>query len=378
MNIAKSPSSRIPSLDGLRGIAILLVVSIHLAGSRYYLPASFFNYLGDLGALGVRVFFVISGFLITTLLLREQRSTGNISLPLFYIRRTFRLFPAFYVFLLVIALLSFIKVITLAHGDLFHAATFTINYHWDRSWWVGHVWSLSIEEQFYLLWPAVLAFAGFSRSMRAARVVLLLCPLVRVVLMTMYPGRHAWMGELFPTVADSLATGCLLAGFRDQLIQRSWYMTLLASRWFNVLPICACGLNLFPGGRLRVLLLETVLNVCIAITIDRNVRMPMTISGRFLNGSALRYVGVRSYSIYLWQQLFLRHANAVLPFPGNLALALGTAWLSYRFVELPFFDLRRRLEGNIKRRSLLAVDGEAVRVQASAEFAPESESAATS
>jgi peptidoglycan/LPS O-acetylase OafA/YrhL len=130
---------RIPSLDGLRAVSIALVALAHLNGTRYFptLPE-----LGQwqLGNLGVRVFFVISGFLITTLLLEESERTGAVSLFQFYLRRCFRIFPAFYALCAVLFVLDQARIIALRPGDLLAAVTYTVNYHHDRAWYTGHIW----------------------------------------------------------------------------------------------------------------------------------------------------------------------------------------------------------------------------------------------
>src|ERR1051326_4168606 len=136
----------IPGLDGLRGLSIALVFAGHLGGGRGFLPADVMRHFGDLANLGVRVFFVISGFLITGLLIRETEAKGRISLGEFYYRRTFRILPAFYTFLAAAAIAQALGVISLKSGALVHAATFTTHYHHDRAWWLGHIWSLSVEE----------------------------------------------------------------------------------------------------------------------------------------------------------------------------------------------------------------------------------------
>jgi hypothetical protein len=137
---------RIPSLDGLRAISIGLVLFGHLLGtSGFFLPLEANKHLA-LGELGVRVFFVISGFLITNLLLTELAAAGRIHIGRFYLRRTFRIFPPYYVFILVLALAALARWIELAPGDLFHTLTYTSNYDATRSWNVGHTWSLSVEE----------------------------------------------------------------------------------------------------------------------------------------------------------------------------------------------------------------------------------------
>src|SRR5262249_59476597 len=97
------------------------------------------------------------------LLLSEAAATGRIHIGRFYLRRTFRIFPPYYVFILALAVAQLAHWMELAPGDLFHTLTYTSNYHPTRSWYVGHTWSLSVEEQFYLLWPALLVVLGRPR-----------------------------------------------------------------------------------------------------------------------------------------------------------------------------------------------------------------------
>jgi peptidoglycan/LPS O-acetylase OafA/YrhL len=346
--------ARIPSLDGLRAISIALVLVDHLARSRYFPPVTAllpFNTAGYLGNLGVRAFFVISGFLITTLLIEERRKNGRISLPLFYLRRTLRIFPAFYVFLLAMGILAASRIISLRPGDMLHAVTYTINYHYDREWWLGHIWSLAVEEQFYLIWPFLMVLAGTRKAMMGAVAVVLTAPALRLGLLMLYPGKHAWMGEAFPLVADALATGCLLAGFREALIANRWYRGLLESRVFGWVPLLALLANSYPGGRIHSAIFDSAVNFAIAITVDRYVRMPATTAGRFLNWRPVAFIGVLSYSLYLWQQPILRHGDTLLPFPISLLCVFAMACLSYRFVETPFLTLRKRLEGCLLRRT---------------------------
>jgi len=113
---------------------------------------------------GVRIFFIISGFLITKLLLYELESTGRISLKAFYRRRILRIFPAFYSYWLVMLLLNVSGLLVIPGKDLAYAATYTINYVLHRPWHLGHLWSLAVEEQFYALWPLTLVLLGRRRA----------------------------------------------------------------------------------------------------------------------------------------------------------------------------------------------------------------------
>ena len=144
----------VASLDGLRAVAVLLVMMLH---------ANF--KLGWSGGLGVSVFFALSGFLITTLLLEEYHSSGTISFKGFYIRRTMRLFPPLYLMLLMVLVYALLFRTgadqNLIVHDVISAAGYVYNICWAWGWGIKelllyHTWSLGVEEQFYLIWPAVL------------------------------------------------------------------------------------------------------------------------------------------------------------------------------------------------------------------------------
>jgi len=338
--------SRIRGLDGLRAISILLVLFGHVAGTRGAYSLDFYRHFGDLANLGVRVFFIISGYLITTLLLREESKTGTISLPKFYFRRTMRIFPAFYVFLVIMAVAQALHLIQFMKGDLIHGFTYTTNFHYARSWWIGHIWSLSVEEQFYLLWPATMLLLGSRRGLRTAILVVLASPFIRLAISHFFPAQRDGIGESFPTISDTIALGCILAGYWDEINAHPWFRGLIRSRWFFTVPVVIVLLNLKAPGRLRWAVLETAINVLIAICIARAVALSEGRTARLLNWRPLVFIGQMSYSLYLWQQPFL---NRIWPswltaFPLNLCLAAMVALLSYYLVERPFLALREKVE----------------------------------
>jgi peptidoglycan/LPS O-acetylase OafA/YrhL len=335
---------RIPSLDGLRALSIGLVLLAHLTGTQRFpvIPELGHWHLGDLG---VRVFFVISGFLITTLLLEEVDRTGTVSLSKFYARRFFRIFPAFYFFCAVLFLLEWRHVITLHRGDLIAAVTYTVNYHHDRAWYAGHLWSLSVEEQFYLLWPALLLWAGVRRSLKVAMLAVLVAPSLRLA-MGFWPELRPGIGETFPSVADALATGCVLAGLRPWLARSERWQRLLRSRLFWLAPLAVALAARNPSAKLDWLIGQTLMNVGIAVIIERAICSHGELLGRLLNSRPLVFIGTMSYSLYLWQQLFLfrRGTSELQSFPLNLVLAVLAALASYYLVEKPFLRLRAWFE----------------------------------
>jgi len=337
----------LPSIDGIRAVAVGLVLLAHLTGTRGFSPTYGYQTLGPLGNLGVRVFFVLSGFLITLLLLREEQATGRVSLRGFWIRRCLRIFPAFYVFLAIVAVVGPMTGREVPLDDLVSAATYTTNWDRDRVWLLGHTWSLGVEEQFYLLWP--LAFIALSATgrWRFAAAMLLLAPVSRLVTWQLFPAWELMIGEIFPTVMDALATGVLLALLRPVLHATPRYLALLQSRWAMLLPLAVVGLNALGAEAtvFRWVVGATLTNIGIGLAIDRAVLLPASPAGRVLNAAPIVYMGKVSYSFYLWQQVFLdrSHHAWYTAFPVNIVLAGLAAAASYHLVEQPFLRLKDRL-----------------------------------
>ncbi len=328
----------VPSLDGLRAISIAFVLLAHLAATRNF-PFGRFP-LSTLGEFGVRIFFVISGYLITSVLLAELRRTETISLRRFYFRRALRLFPAAYFYIFVIAALAAKHLVSLKRWDLTFAMTYTMNYYEARGWSLGHLWSLAVEEQFYLLWPLTLLTLRPLRSVRFLIAIVVAAPFLRLA--------SPYVGPAFNFIiwSDALATGCLLAIIRENLASNEHYSRLLASRWFFLVPLAALLANYVPFTKISWLLGETVMNLSIAVSADWAMRRSDTAVGRFLNLPAVSFIGVLSYSLYLWQQIFLNRGSAspYCAFPLNVILTVAMAMVSYLLIEAPFLRLRNAIE----------------------------------
>ena len=337
---------RIPSLDGIRAVSIGLVLFGHLLGSRgFFFSLEVDKHLAP-GELGVRIFFVISGFLITNLLLAEAAKNGRVHIGRFYLRRTFRIFPAYYVLVLALFAAELAGWIALAPGDLIHALTYTTNYHPTRSWNVGHTWSLAVEEQFYLLWPALLLL-GRRRALWIAALFVLAGPLIRLGLWELTVAAREGIGHRFETIADSVAIGCVLSGARSWLHRQALYRRVLSSPWLVLAPvILLLSGELSQHPRINLLLGFSFQNVLIVLCIDRWVTYPSGAIGRALNSPPVVFIGVISYSIYLWQQLFLNRYAVSWPttFPVSIALVFGAALISYYVIERPALRLRQRIE----------------------------------
>jgi peptidoglycan/LPS O-acetylase OafA/YrhL len=344
-------SDRIPSLDGLRAISIGLVIFAHLCGTTGFpLGREIFN----AGGFGVRVFFVISGFLITGILLKELDKTATINLKKFYYRRTLRIFPPYYFFLAIVGLVSLTGILQLPLGEWLSSVFYINNFTTASTWELGHTWSLAVEEQFYLLMPALFLF-GKRRAFFVLCLIVILCPFIRLVSFSLFPDSDLrWVTFGFQANADSLAVGCILAFGRTMFWQNRIYQKVMNSRLFFAVPVLAIALNLFDDHpKITFLVFITMMNFCIALCIDWAVTFHTGIVGKILNSRLLVYIGGLSYSIYLWQQLFLnRHFESIVTsFPVNLLLTIFCAIVSYYFIEKPSLNLRQKYENRLFRSS---------------------------
>jgi peptidoglycan/LPS O-acetylase OafA/YrhL len=313
---------RIPSLDGLRAISILLVVLGHLAKSGHA-PQIFWQYYATTG---VRIFFVISGFLITTILSNERTETSTISLRTFYVRRAYRIFPAALVFMLIMVVAYWRDF---RWYNIAAAFFYLANFDSSRPWIFGHLWSLSVEEQFYLLWPSVLK-QWYKHRLVILLSVIALTPVGQTILY-LAKFRGGDVGG-FPGVAGDLAAGCLLAMVAPRLPKIKRYAALVMVIAVALVPLYAA--NTRGKTLLLVFLLDPVLRFSIVGILLHVVQSPYA----FLNWRPVSWLGKISYSLYLWQQPFC--ADPSLRSGFLVLLALAAACLSYYLVEIPM--LRRR------------------------------------
>jgi peptidoglycan/LPS O-acetylase OafA/YrhL len=326
-------SPRIPSLDGIRALSIAMVLVSHFGLSLHY-PHHLWAIANCYGKVGLRIFYVLSGFLITHLLLCEREETGAISLRQFYMRRAYRILPAAYLYMI---LISVIFRSSLSAKDILMAFTYMSSYQTYIPHPLSHLWSLSVEEQFYLFWPAVMAVSVISER-KVAIGVTLLAPIVRFILI-----RGGWNnGPLYPmaTSVDALATGCLLALFQPELAKR-WGM--LASRRFWIVGLLTSLIPLLDlAGHARIYQCAGVplLNVGIALCMQNAMAMRY----RVLNASVPLWIGTISYSLYLWHRPFDDPSvhSWYTAFPANLLCTLVAAIASYYLVEQPVLKLRAR------------------------------------
>ena len=324
---------RVASLDGLRAVSIAFVLLGHLIGTAGY-PVNGLTYaLFGYARFGVQTFFVISGYLITTLLLEEHRAWGRIDLGAFYKRRALRILPASFVYIVFATLIRLGTHHPLHWKHLVYALTYTSCYAHDMPWILTHLWSLSVEEQFYLLWPTALVLA-FSARRRICWAVMVMAPACRL----WYAAHDPHLAEYaFPAVADALAAGCLLALYGERLPKRSSKLChgaifLLVSELALTIPFWNAKAALLLDGAGALLI---ALAVHIAIQREDWI----------LNNRPIAFVGVISYSLYLYQQPFLTQGqplslDRLSAFPVNIALAALLALASYFLVERRFLRYR--------------------------------------
>ena len=347
--------SRLPSLDGWRAASILMVLGFHATWAAG-LPDSFKPVLRSIfdGDLGVRCFFIISGFLITWLMILETTRAGSVSLRAFYARRCLRILPVYIGFLCVLGALQLIGAAEQSSASWLGNLTFTRNF-WGEDPISEHLWSLSVEEQFYLLWPAAFLFFGGSKNAKGVMLILLAAiiaaPLFRAANYGLVPNlcKPLFYYNSFCRRCDSLAFGCASAIVyaRQRSLIESYF---LPRPW--LIATCGIGLVCLPYvlawyfvGIMPVANSLQAIGICILIL--HSVANPKWGFYQILNWRWVRQIGLLSYSIYIWQQLFWTPpANTGLSHIWWLGIwvipVFGTAIISHYFLERPFLKLRAR------------------------------------
>jgi peptidoglycan/LPS O-acetylase OafA/YrhL len=323
---------RIPALDGWRGIAILLVLFDHIQDAvlhRYARPWT------QTGQHGVTIFFVLSGFLITSKLLENPLQPADIRR--FYIRRLFRLMPVAWTFLAVMFLFNhLVHAHFISLAEISACLLFYRNYAGSIGGGAaGHFWSLSLEEQFYLVWPILLMLAGIRRCRWIAAGGALACALFRSLFWAHYD-RNLWNNQT-QVRADALLVGCLLAWMISEpriRVAVARGSKLLAIPAFATLLFCMACFHWLPP------LTECV---AIALLLAASVLYPGALFARMLAFGPLVGLGMVSYSLYVWQAFFmLLWSDNFLPW--LLCMLMPVFILgSYYCIELPATRLGHKL-----------------------------------
>lgn len=338
-------TQRYQALDGIRGVAILLVLVSH-ARTAKGMPdyPQWYWHLADVGNLGVRIFFVLSGFIITHLLLREAHRTSNISLRAFYIRRAFRITPPIIGMMCVVGLGVWLGYFEVPRRQLLMILAFVGNYATvHNGWTIGHLWSLAVEEQFYLLWPAVLACTVRKPQLRYLFIMVsfLLAPTMRALNVLYGAGTPFGFFEN----SDALAMGAFAA------------LVLVDSNFARLRRILETVPSLLSAAMIVVLQLDPVsdlaraairnplIHLFLAALILRVIRSEPDLGMRILSSPPLVFIGTISYSLYLFQQPALNQppAPGMIGVPWSILAAFIFAIASYYFIERQSAKWRSRI-----------------------------------
>jgi peptidoglycan/LPS O-acetylase OafA/YrhL len=328
---------RFPALDGLRGVAALMVIAYHFGGRDYHWLS---------GWTGIQIFFVLSGFLITTLALREESSAGRISLRNFWIRRLFRILPVYLVVLVAMISTTYRRGgpdWTLLQESLPNYVTFTNEFgHIESPWMLS--WTLGIEQKFYLLWPLIAFGVALSAQVR-----LLIIGLVAGALTVAASGWGEAPGS--PASYVSILVGCALAVVMHTPAGFNRLRPLMSPTGRTVVLVVFLGAQLLLARSYAMVgELATIAYVIVVAAV-----LPGLVTGgataTALSTRPFRWLGARSYSLYLGQVLAAWTVYALLPDLSATGMVIATmavgiigADFLYRYVESPMIRKGRQLE----------------------------------
>ncbi|MFT3932736.1 MAG: acyltransferase [Chitinophagaceae bacterium] len=332
--------NHLPSLDGLRGISILIVVIAHF-NSHFHIGV--LDLIFSNGAVGVYIFFVMSGFLITTLLLKEKIKSGTISLRNFYIRRALRILPVAYLYILVIIILNTIFDLHIPASAYLIAGLFLVNFFhfFSVPYYVFHYWSLSAEEQFYLLIPPLIKLN--IKVYRYLIFVILSISFFSRFIFEKNPNAF-WSRFIFD--ASRNMDGLIIGSLFSILV----FMDLIPWGFIRkhkiLLNILLFGLIILFNREsssiiARIFFNHTAYSFLIGLLIVSNIYQSDDIIYKILNNKILAQTGVISYSIYIWQQLFTSELFEKY-FPLNILLLAVVSASSYYIYEKKFLSLKKR------------------------------------
>jgi|SRR6185369_304116 len=375
-------SQHFRTLDGWRAVAILIVMLHHGADSIKRsagggLVGKLAGEFYDHGRWGVNVFFGISGFLICSRLLSERHRYGRIGLGGFYIRRASRILPSLLMFLLIVGLLGARGILDIDFNQWLSALGFCANYFTGRqTWYLGHFWSLAVEEHFYLLWPAILASSSIQSALRIG------------VGLALVVGAWRWVDQVFQifpepppmartdTLLDGLMWGCVFAILYDDSVWRAklqawthgWRLLgcLLALGALAAIPIAVSkAVGFLPAPGYFKVWASAPLSFATPLLLVATVSNSSSWLARVLERAPLPWLGRLSYSLYLWQQLFLVWNKWRSPrlavaqaFPLNFALAIACAAASYYLLERPLVAFGARLSQSLRERRESVLQGQ--------------------
>jgi peptidoglycan/LPS O-acetylase OafA/YrhL len=360
------------SLDGLRGIAILAVMLFH------------YDFVLGIGWAGVQLFFVLSGYLITTILLQEKNNSLSFYLKRFYWRRTLRIFPLYYAYLLFVGVVFIVGKIPPDYLDLFpYLATYTFNFYplinaySYQDFFFTHFWSLSVEEQFYLFWPLIIFFCNRNQLKFVLLSFILIAPLTRYLLAEVISSNSIpdyYIGQIVYrfTLAqwDGFAFGALIPVFSLTSKNINVKRLLLVSTIFvfvagylnrlnlsneNIdIPISTLGYQIAELYNYQHVWSYTLLNFLffsVILYVTNTGQINSSVSKFLLENKPMVFIGKISYGLYVYHWIiwmaFNKYLKAWMPnswigFSVFFAICLAVSTVSYLVLEQPILSLKNR------------------------------------
>ena len=342
--------SHFPGLDGLRGISIIIVISSHLA---MYTPIT--DYIN--GGIGVEIFFVISGFLITSLLLKEKIKHGVVSFKNFYIRRFLRIVPVAYLFLIVIIILNNRLKLGVPVKSFFASFLYVRNIPFKNTydWYTAHFWSLSVEEQFYIAFPFFIV-SRTNKFIIVAVLIILTLPLLNILGFNnvgVFYSNH--IIHVFTFILIHLlgkGTAAILAGslYSILLFKKVIVIEKLRSNYYLSFILLIIGFLVFMrisflyNDYLAVILFPVITGYIILLNLkERNLLR------NILENPILTKIGVLSYSLYIWQQFFIqkwyffKYSDTIIV---RVLMIFFVSSISYYFFEKFFLRYKAKFKNS--------------------------------
>ncbi|HTN20038.1 MAG TPA: acyltransferase [Pelobium sp.] len=333
---------RIPSLDGLRAISIFIVILAHF---NHFWHLRVLDLLVNAGIVGVYIFFVISGFLITTLLFKEKNKSSSVDLKKFYIRRILRIVPLSIIYVIAIIIISLCIHKPEIRENYWIPALYLSNISGlgTVSYVFIHYWSLSAEEQYYVLIPSF--FKLNTKRFKQILILIFLSSFIFRLLNSQF--NDIFVLQLFTDITRNL-DGLIIGSYLAVVYYENKIPVEFFTKYKHIINVVGFALILFLNHETDIIYLKIFANhsfysFIIAVLIIANIQPSNDYFYKFLNHRFIVKIGVISYSIYIWQQLF---SSGIIPLPSyvNLALALLTAFVSYYFLETPFLKVKNKFK----------------------------------
>lgn len=330
-------NDRVVAFDGIRGIAVILVMLLH----------AHFQY-GKGGAIGVDIFFVLSGFLITKNLLDDYSANGFISMKKFWIKRFFRLFPPFFILLISVYLLSFcIDNSTIKNAILIEVRD-SFLYLSNLSWlWsdynenriLGHTWSLSVEQQFYIIWPLFLygTLKFIHKKWFFVMLIVILCSL------SVFK-QSGYASEIFKSLYfESIFIGCIFS----IAVWNNWLKVYRYSFLSFVSFILICAIGLFGFDLFKFISLTDYVFLLVPLLVILILLNALSLNQSLLNNvlsfKPLVYIGSISYGLYLWHIPVFRSFKWFFNFPPSISFVLKFV-VTFVISSISYFILEKKMQ----------------------------------